>query len=154
MAKTMVIGCGNPLRGDDGVGRAVIQALGGVSLPEEVRLVEAGTPGLALLDILRQADRIIIVDAVAGEGRPGTVFRLRAEDLEKPPPGSCSLHDLGIAEVLALGRLAEPEALPGELVFVGIQAACLEPGREGLSQEVAAAVPRAVQAVLEEIGIV
>lgn len=121
----VVVGCGNELvRGDD-LGLRVVRRLAGrrLALPPgiAVKVVEAGTPGLDLLYLLEGADKAVIVDAVLGGGPPGRVYRLTPEDLLPAGPGLWSLHDLGVAEALELGRRAAWTGMPREVVILGIE---------------------------------
>lgn len=153
MKKVLILGCGNILAGDDGVGVEVVQALQKEVLPPAVELVEAGVPGLSLLELLPEAEKVIIVDAVEGRKEPGKVLRLTEADL---PPAQLSsplsVHEIGIAEALAWLRNLEPEKAPPELVIIGIQVAKVERWKQGLSPPVAAAIPQAVVLVKKELG--
>jgi len=144
----LVLGLGNPLQADDGVGCRVIEALEGRPLPPDVEALDGGTPGIGLLNLLEGRRRAIIVDA-AEMGRPaGAVVRFRPADVTLT--GSAerfSLHRTAVADALALAAALDL-SLP-EITFYGVQ-----PGRTGwsaeLSPEVAAAIPGLVQAILEE----
>lgn len=149
--KIVVLGCGNLLAGDDGVGIEVLRRLEEEGLPPEVALVEAGAPGLGLLDLMLGAEKAVIVDAVAGGGPSGEVVRWRGEELPPMPGRALSVHDIGIREALAWGRRALPDAMPREVVVIGIRVAKTEAWHMGLSPEVAAAVPEAARAVRAEI---
>lgn len=150
MGRVRVLGCGNVLAGDDGVGVEVVRALKREEFPPEVELVEAGVPGLLLLELLLGAEKVIIVDAVE-KGEPGKILKLREEDLPPPNPAPLSAHDLGIPEALALLRRLKPAEAPREIVVVGVQVAKVERFKEGLSPAVAAAVSKAAAVVKEEI---
>ncbi|MGI9861652.1 hydrogenase maturation protease [Moorella naiadis] len=151
MAK-VVIGCGNPLAGDDGVGLKIVEALERQRLPPGVLAIPAGLPGLNLLDYLRGSSQAIIVDAVHAGQDPGTVICCQEKDLARLTWRSLSLHNLGIGEALALGRLLEPYAFPPQLILVGIQAGSLVLGQTGLSPPVAAALPLAVATIYHLLG--
>ena len=145
----LVLGLGNPLQADDGVGCRVAEALEERQLPPGVEVMDAGTPGVGLINLLEGRQRAIIVDA-AEMGRPaGEVVRFRPEDVVLT--GSTerfSLHRTAVADALALAH-ALNLPLP-EIVFFGVQ-----PGyvgwRDELSPEVAAAVPGLVAAILDEV---
>ena len=144
----LVLGLGNPLQADDGVGCRVIEALEQRELPSGVEALDGGTPGVGLLHLLEGRSRVIIVDAAEMGRRPGEFVRFRpAEVTLTGSAGRFSLHRTAVADALALAReLALPTP---DIVFYGVQ-----PGRIGwsdeLSPEVAAAIPRLVEAVLEE----
>lgn len=150
--KTLVLALGNPLRGDDGAGAAVIEALQAAALPGGVDLLEGGTPGLETVLLLQGYARVLIVDAAEMGDRPGEwrcfsreAVRLGARDLYLRG----TLHYAGLAEALALGEALE--LLPPEITIYGIQPQ--EIGWEpGLSPAVAQAIPGLTHAILEELN--
>ena len=144
----LVLGLGNPLRGDDGLGPAVVQALRERALPPEVEVLDGGTAGLGLLEMLAGRRRVIVVD-VAEMGRPpGTIARLSWEALVAAV-APLSPHQVGLAEVLALaGRLGI--SLP-EGIVLAVQPASME-WEQKLSPPVQKCIPALVAAILAEIG--
>ncbi|HAA89871.1 MAG: Hydrogenase maturation protease [Thermoanaerobacterales bacterium 50_218] len=148
--EVLVIGCGNLLAADDAVGLHVARNLKKYQLPPEVKVIEAGTPGLSLLDLWEGINKVIIVDAVRSGAPPGTVFSFDLSDLLAPEM-SLSSHGFNIVDAIELGKALGQ--LPEQLVIVGIEILREEPFQEGLSPEVAAAVPQACSRVLEEISL-
>lgn len=148
---TKIIGCGNPLAGDDGVGLRAIQELGKLDLPPNIEILEAGTPGLALLDLMEGAERVVIVDAISSGSSPGTIHRLTQADLLQTKHPSLSLHDLDLSAALELGRRAQPESMPREIIILGIEIEQAQPFRPGLSRLVEEALPKLVEAILQEV---
>lgn len=143
-----VVGIGNILMGDDGVGVAAIEALRREALPDNVALYDAGTALPDVLALIGSADRVIFVDSCRSGGEPGSIVRsvLRPEDWRGEPPGD-SLHDIGVAHAVQMHCLAGGNL--GEIVVIGIEP--LEIAlREGLSPPVAASVPRVVEIVRRE----
>ncbi|MCX7670654.1 MAG: hydrogenase maturation protease [Anaerolineae bacterium] len=149
MRPILILGLGNPLQGDDGIGCRVAEALADCALPSDVEVMDGGTPGIGLLHLLEGRRRAILIDA-AEMGRPaGTVVRFRpAEIVLTGAAGRFSLHRTAVADALALAA-ALNLPLP-EIVFYGVQ-----PGRvgwgEALSPEVAAAIPIVVERIIAEI---
>ena len=148
MGDTLILGLGNPLRGDDGVGTAVIQALQSESLPPDVDLVDGGTAGLEIVLLLKEYRRVIVVDAADMGVQPGEWQHFSGDTaVISTNKGSISgtLHGAGFAEALALAEALE--TTPAELTFFGVQ-----PERvgwtEGLSATVAMAVSPVCQAIL------
>jgi hydrogenase maturation protease len=142
--KVRVIACGNPYMGNDGVGHAVMEALS-VEHPE-LDIVDGGLGGFGLIPLMEGYDRIVIVDATTGMGTPGEV-----QIFDEVPPSSVfpmSLHDLGIAETLALAREV---GVTAEVVIVGIEGGEIEAFSHELTPEVAAAVPEACRRVREAV---
>ena len=159
---TLVIGIGNPILGDDGIGWRVVEEVerrwaGEASLglpagrvPPPVAFRCASLGGLSLMERLVGARRAILVDAVrAGDGPAGTVFVLPLEDLVPDVSGHLdNAHDASLRVALAAGRSLGAE-LPVEIVVVGIVAHRVDEFGEELSRPVAAALPVAVEAVLD-----
>ena len=99
---TLILGIGNPILSDDGVGIKVARRLKEESLQSEV--AETSEVGMALLDLAAGYDRLIIIDSIkTGQGKPGEVYKLGLEDL-KPSMDFPSSHGLDIATALELGR--------------------------------------------------
>lgn len=143
-----IIGVGNPLLGDDGLGIVAARHLAALEWPPGVEVLDGGTGGLALFELLAGARGVILLDALAMGTAPGTLRRLVGEELEWPaaePPG-LSLHDSGLVGVLALAR--ELGRLP-PLVLYGVEPARVELGL-GLSPAVAAALEELAARVRQE----
>jgi len=147
VSKTLVLGLGNPLRGDDGIGAAVVSWLSQRPLPPDVVALDGGTPGLELVLTLADYPRVLVVDAADLKRAPGQWTRLTREQV-RPAGGQLSLHQAGLAEALALGD--ELGTLPAELTVYGVQPEQLN-WAPGLSPAAQAAVPVVGQAVLEEL---
>jgi len=148
-ARIAVIGIGNVLLGDDGVGPYIIELLrAGWQLPDDVALVDAGTPGLDLANYLLGREIAILVDAVAASGQPGEVRVYRDEELHNIPAlPRVSPHDPAVQEALWIAELAGKAP---RVVLVGIIPESTEPGVE-LSQAVQASAIKACAAVLDEL---
>ncbi len=144
---TVVIGLGNPILRDDGVGFHVAEALRGRLDKRRVEVVQASIGGFRLLETLAGRRRAVLVDAVRLGGRPGQIYRLSAEDF-RGSIRAASPHEAGLPEALALGQRLGMEV--PEVVVVGIEPAEVEEFGEGLTPEVAAALPEAVALVLAE----
>jgi len=147
--EVLVIGCGNLLAADDAVGLHVARNLKKYQLPPGVKVIEAGCPGLNLLDLWEGINKVIIVDAVRSGAPPGTISCFDISALPAREVLPLSLHDFNIIDAIELGKALG--RLPEQLVIVGIEILSEEPFQEGLSPEVAAAVPQACSRVLEEI---
>jgi hydrogenase maturation protease len=149
MQPTLVMGIGNILLRDEGVGVRVIEAMRGADLPHRAEFVDAGTAGADLVDLIADRQKLIIVDAIEAGSPPGTVFRLTPEDLAPADGASISLHQIGLVESLAIaGHLG---CRPREIVVVAIQPGEIAPGL-ALTGEVAAAVPKAIALVMAELS--
>ena len=143
-AGPVVVGVGNPTMGDDGLGRVVVRRLDG-----GVASTFAGTTGFFALEAMSGADSAVVVDAVDGEGPPGTLHRARLDRAAGETAPEVTLHDLTFADALRSCRSAYD--LPDRVVLVGMVPATVE-GGIGLSDRVEAALPAATAAVRAEVG--
>ncbi len=151
-APLLVLGLGNILLRDEGIGVRVVEALRQQTLPDGVELCDGGTAGFALLDVLAERRKVLVVDAVDVGAVPGTIVRLTAEDLVGRTGVRVSLHELGFAETLQAARCLGVG--PRELVILGVQPQEVALGLE-LSVELAPCVDelaKRVVAELEEVG--
>lgn len=157
--KTLVVGLGNPILGDDGIGWRVAEALGaslapanGQSSSIEVECFALG--GLSLMEQLVGYDRVIIIDSIqTRDGKPGQVYQLALDDLPDLSTGhTTAAHDTSLQTAMRLGRTMGVE-LPKDISLIGIEAAHVYDFSEELTPEVAAAVPEAVRAVWELLAI-
>ena len=148
--RVCVLGLGNVLMGDDGVGPHLLKLLeAGFAFPDSVQLLDAGTPGLDLTPFLAESDVVIVVDAVRAAGAPGEV-RVFDEQrvLERSPALVLGPHDPGLREALLTARLAG--VAPKRLVVVGVIPERVETGTH-LSQAVRSALPAALERLLAEL---
>ena len=145
-ARAVVIGIGNPMRRDDGVGPAVVDAL--IRAGAAVELVVADGEPTRLLEAWRDRALAVVVDAVLADAEPGTVERIEMEGRRVDAPRTTSSHGAGLAEALALGVALD--RAPERLVLYGVQPADLGVG-SGLTTAVAGVVPSLVAAIIDEI---
>ncbi|MDA8229236.1 MAG: HyaD/HybD family hydrogenase maturation endopeptidase [Desulfitobacterium hafniense] len=147
--KIMVMGVGNLLLTDEGLGIHFLKELEQVALPNNVELLEGGTAGLELVHLIQEVDYLIIIDALNANAEPGALFRFRPDDLKVfPDKFEVSFHQVGILEVLAMANILGKA--PETLVY-GIQPKSLEWGLE-VSREIADIFPRLKELVLSEIN--
>jgi len=147
--KVLILGVGNPILSDDGVGIHVARELKKKKL-SGVDVEELAASGLELLDVVRGYDKVVIVDAIQTTGgEPGEIHVLDEKDFEKSIHGS-SPHGINIATALALGRKLVPNEMPKEVVFFAIEAEDLVNVSERLTPKVAKALTRIVERVAKE----
>lgn len=153
--KTLVLGMGNTILRDDGIGIYVAQAAAERFQRDDVTFDEASVGGMRLLDVIGGYERIIMVDAIKTcDGKPGDVYRLHPDDLRVSLHAG-STHDLSLPGALALGRgLGLPLPDDEDFVIIAIEVEDVLTFGEECTPEVAAAIPRAVEAVLAELGVV
>jgi hydrogenase maturation protease len=150
--KTLVLGLGSSLRGDDGIGGAVIEALheAGEHVAQ-VDLIDGGTPGLEIVLLLEGYARAIIVDAADMGLEPGEWRRFTPDEISLATGTAMrgTLHDAGLFEALALAEALG--MLPAELVIFGIQP-CSVGWEPGLTSPVEQVVPALCAAIIEELN--
>jgi hydrogenase maturation protease len=146
--RILVLGVGNLLLSDEGVGVHVAQRMMTMDMPPEVQVVEGGTDGFGLVNVITEADRMILIDAVRGGGQPGSIYRFEIEDCPPYPDiFKTSVHQISILEVINLSSLIGSTP---RTTIIGIEPACMEMGME-LSPAIAAKVPRVIEMIKEEV---
>lgn len=149
--KIAIIGVGNLLMGDDGIGIHAVEALRQESLPSNVQVFDAATRAFDALEYMDGADRAIIVDAYKKNGVPGSIYRFAFN----PESGvfeeslNLSMHDINFIDALKVGRGIYE--LPPEIVIIGIEPEMLE-CHLGLSAKLSGALPRIIEAITSEIS--
>ena len=147
--EAVVLALGNPLRGDDGVGAAVLSALESRPGIVATTFVDGGTPGLETVLVLQGYRRAIILDAADMGKEPGTWRRFTPDEVGRPPRTLAqSVHEAGLAEALSLG--AALGTLPESIVIYGIQPGTIG-WQPGLTRRVEAAIPAVVDAVIDDL---
>lgn len=148
--KTIVIGLGNPILGDDGAGWVVAEEVMKQLPPDlDVDVDRLSLGGISLMERLIGYDRAILIDALVSDCEPGSVIVCRLEEL--PDHTSfhlTSTHDMSLQNAMQLGRQMGAK-LPSELMVIGISARHIYDFREELSMPVQEAVPKAAQLVRE-----
>jgi hydrogenase maturation protease len=147
--KTLVLGVGNKLMSDEGVGVHVIERIAaGYDLPQEVQLLDGGTLGMDLLYYLEGIENLLLVDAVEAHKEPGTIIRLEGEDVPSFLSLKISPHQLGVPDMLAAARFKD--LYPKRLVLWGVQPEALEIGLD-LSPLVESKVDTLVKNMVEQL---
>jgi hydrogenase maturation protease len=150
---SLIIGLGSPLRGDDGVGVRVVEALANRTLPDGVEAVDGGAQGLGLVSLMKERRRVIIVDAADIGQAAGQFVCFTFDDVRSGSvrllgdEHSISVHAAGLRDALLLAQALG--CLPDEVIIFGVQPASLD-WEVGLSPQVEAIVPHLVEAVLAE----
>ncbi|MGE0219589.1 hydrogenase maturation protease [Mycolicibacterium sp.] len=143
----LVIGCGNLLRGDDGVGPVLVRHLWERGVPAGAKLVDGGTAGMDVAFQMRGARRVVIVDAAATGTAPGTVFRVPGEEFaELPPLQGLHTHSFRWDHAIAFARWALGEDCPTDITVFLIEVAGVEMGAE-LSAPVTAGMEQVIDVI-------
>lgn len=143
----LVLGVGNPLMADEGVGPRIVEFLrSGYAFPDTVEVEDAGTMGFMIIDLLREREHVLILDATQNTGlAAGSILRLTPEEIA-PNAVPHSMHDMRIPDVLQAAALlgAEPD-----VICVGVQVGSMAEWVTELTPEVEAAIPMAAAVALD-----
>jgi hydrogenase maturation protease len=143
-----IIGCGNTLLSDDGIGIHVINELKKIKIPANVKLLDSGTKSIELINELEKFEKIIFIDSAKSNGKPGTIYRLTEKDLHVQK-NVISLHELKLEHTLALAKNLLGKKFP-KIVIFGVEAKSIEFSTK-LSKEVKGAVPKLITLILKEL---
>jgi hydrogenase maturation protease len=154
---TAIIGLGNPLRGDDGVGVRVAEALAALPLPRDVEVIDGGTQGLGIVNLMEGRQRVILVDAANVGETPGQFVRFTLDEVDwlggTSPLGDgqyLNIHYAGLREALLLAQALD--SLPPEIVVFGVQPVKTD-WESALSSEVEETLPDLIDAILTEVAV-
>jgi len=147
LPRIVVIGVGNLLQKDEGIGIHAVQALEKMNLPVDVKLVDGGTSP-DLIAYTKAGEKIIIIDCAKAGGKPGTIYRFKPENLTAGKAALNSAHEMGVAENLNLMSLTGNQ--PKDVVIIGIEPAEIDWGTE-LSVTLKKRLPELIKVVLGEI---
>jgi hydrogenase maturation protease len=145
---TLVIGCGNTLRGDDAAGPELVRRLRDRGLPPHVGCVDAGTGGLDVALHMRNIPEVILVDACRSVSEPGSLFEVSGAELEAiPPPAGLNLHAFRWNHALALARCLLADEYPDVVTAYLVEGERFD-AEEGLSPAVSEAIDRLADLLL------
>lgn len=150
MDRILILGVGNILFTDEGIGVRTLEWLQEhYDFPENVTLVDGGTLGMGLMDALLNCDRVYVLDAVLGDGEPGSIYRLTDEDLRKSMSFRDSLHQTDLVDTLIYCDILGHR--PEGVVF-GMQPFDYQTMELGLSPVCGRAVPTLAQRLVDELN--
>jgi len=144
----LVLGLGNILLGDEGVGVRVIEQLLSRSLPDEIEVIDGGTAGYELINFFEGKEKVIIVDAVKTNDTPGSVYKMDLSVVQEDETVQLSLHQIGLKNVFKMASMMD---LNPEVTLIGIVPKNYQDYNIGLSKEVEKAIPLAIETVLKEL---
>lgn len=148
--QVLVLGIGNILLRDEGVGPHIISVLKKESLPPFVELLDGGTAGADLLDCICDRKKVIVIDAIDADVEPGTIMCFDGYSIQSQSD-YFSLHQCGISETLAMAK--HLDSAPEKVLAIGVKPKDISCGI-GISEEIKAKVPSIVKTVMSELGIV
>ena len=144
----LILGIGNLLLKDEGIGVHVVRRLKDVTLPDNVEVLDGGTAGLELVDFIENRKKVIVIDAVKTGDRPGTIYRLTEKNLNMKPKAIMSFHEIDFLHALYLSEVLGNK--PEETIVIGIEPKDMTDGTE-LSPEIEERIPRIIEVVMEEL---
>lgn len=146
--KIIILGIGNILLGDEGIGVHVVSFLRSRKLPSNVEVIDGGTATFNLLPRISGVSKLIVVDAVEGKGKPGSIYRFTPDDIKAEKKICASLHQIGLLNVLEMAdKIGEK---PKATVIIGIEPQNTDWGLE-LSTKIKKKIPQIIEVVLKEI---
>ena len=145
-AKTLIVGMGNLIYRDEGIGVHVVQKMRKMELPGHIELLDIGTSTMDLISHLEGVKKLIVIDAMKAGGTPGVIYRCKPEDLMPKGEEPISLHEIGLLETLTMAKKMGKEI---DTVIIGVEPKVLDWGME-LSEEIKNKIPTIVEAVLKE----
>lgn len=149
MRSVLVLGIGNILMSDDGLGVYVVNQMkeSGITLPEGVELVDGGTSGYDLMSVMMNREKIVIVDALKTDDSPGSVYRFTPEYAVESG-SSISLHEVGIMDVI---RMIGVMGFNPEIEIIGIVPEDINTLAISISNSVKESIPKAVDQILDAV---
>jgi len=150
--RTLVLGIGNPIMGDDGVGFHIAQELAKEIKNENIDVKDTGADGLNLLELITGYDSVIIIDAIMTEdGEVGEIYRLKPEDFVKTVHPTTSPHNVNLATVIEIGRRYLEGQMPSKIVVFAVNIQEVTEFTEEMTERVKKAIPRVMSLILEEV---
>lgn len=150
--RTLVLGIGNTLLGDDGIGVYAARELTKKISDENVTVKDTAIDGLNLLDVIRNYERLIVIDAILDEkAATGTIFRLTENQMPPPSLSGASSHNLNLATTLNIGKRIFPGEIPGEVVVFAVVSQNVDYVTEEMTANVKQALSQVVELVIKEV---
>ncbi len=151
--RTLVLGIGNSILGDDGVGVHVAQELARIIKDENIDVRDVSVDGLNLFDFIIGYDKLVVIDAiVTDDGKIGEIYRLKPEYVCDPSRSAISPHHFNLATTIEIGKRLFPNEMPEEIVVFAVGTRKIAIVTEEMTGKVKEAIPLAINLVLQEIG--
>jgi hydrogenase maturation protease len=144
----LILGIGNLLLKDEGIGVHVVQRLMNMPLPKDVEVMDGGTMGLNLIYYIEGRKKVIVIDAVLTDAPSGTLYRFTDKDLEEQTGSLISAHEINFVQVLSHAALLGSR--PEEVIFIGIKPHEIAEGI-GLTPIMEERIPKIIELVMKEI---
>ena len=154
MKKILVLGVGNILLGDDGVGVHVVERMKRMALPRDTELLDGGMATSDLLPYMKGRQKVIIIDAIRSSSPAGTIFRIPYQEMKDMKKGRndeiCALHQIGVVEML---QILESMGDMPDILIIGIVPKNDNEFSQRLSHEIEEKLPEIIAQVLEELSV-
>jgi len=152
--RTLVLGIGNPILGDDGIGFHIAQELAKEIKDENIDVKDTSVNGLNLLELIVGYDKLIVIDAIMTEDeKVGEIYRLKPRNSSETAWSTISLHHLNLATTIEIGERLFPKEMPGEVIIFAIGAQEVTEVTGEMTARVKEAIPRVINLVLEELSL-
>ncbi len=152
--RTLVLGIGNPILGDDGIGFHIAQELAKEINDENIDVKDTSVNGLNLLELIVGYDKLIVIDAIMTEDeKVGEIYRLKPRNSSETAWSTISLHHLNLATTIQIGKKLFPKEMPGEVIIFAIGAQEVTEVTGEITARVKEAIPRVINLVLEELSL-
>jgi hydrogenase maturation protease len=150
--KTLVLGIGSDILGDDGAGIHIARKVALLSKSPGVSVEESGATGLSLIERIKGYQRLIIADALMTEDtESGKIHRLELKDLAKTN-GTVTPHEAALVNTIEIGNSLFPGEMPAEVIIFAIQTKDVKQVSSEMTPAVKAAVPKVVKMIMKELG--
>lgn len=146
---TVIIGIGNILLQDDGVGVHVIKQLENEKLPSTIELVDGGTSTLDTLGFFLDYEKVIVIDCLRAGLKPGTIYKIKPEDIKNYKKENLSIHDV---QILDVARMANMMNKYPEVVIFGVEPEKIAVDLE-MTQTIVSKIPEIISNIKKELGI-
>ena len=146
--KTLILGIGNTLMGDEGIGVHIVNSLEKTALPENVELLDGGTGSFLLLEPMQSAEKVILIDASIDGAKAGTVRRLQPR-FSKDYPQTLTVHDIGLKDLIDAFYLMGKTP---DVTLFAVSISELQDLTTEMSPELNSIIPKVGQMILDEVG--
>jgi len=150
--KTLVLGIGNPILGDNGIGVHVAQVLAKKIKDKDVDVKNVSFDGLNLLELIVGYDKLIVIDAIMADNKVGEIYNLTPENISDMAGFTTSPHHSNLASTIEMGKKLFPERVPKEVMIFAVGTQEVTQITEEMTGKVSEAIPKVVSLVLEEVS--
>jgi hydrogenase maturation protease len=152
--RTLVLGIGNSILGDDGVGVSIARELDTKIRNDNIDVLDVNIDGLNLLEVIVGYDKLIVIDAImTEEGDIGEIYRFKPEMICDPSRSAISPHHFNLVTTIEIGKKLFPNEMPEETIVYAVKVNDVTSVTEKMTKEVEEAIPEVVRLILEELHL-